>query len=82
MKKGTTTATLSRQDTSYGITTRTAVVTPAERQTHGMLHPGAAHKPHTYHTGEGSMEKLSKLTRKHKKLPIHPDREEYKQSLP
>ncbi|MQL98995.1 hypothetical protein Taro_031715, partial [Colocasia esculenta] len=71
-----------RADASFGVAMCTAVATPAERQTHKMIHLGADHKPQTHHTGEGSMEKLSKLPRKHEELPIHPDREEHKQSLP
>ncbi|MQL82351.1 hypothetical protein Taro_014818 [Colocasia esculenta] len=68
-------AVTDRVDTSSSVAMRTTVVTLVERQIHGMLHPGATHKPYTYHTEEGSMEKLSKLTRKHEKLPIHLDRE-------
>ncbi|MQM15274.1 hypothetical protein Taro_048217 [Colocasia esculenta] len=54
----------------------------ANQGMHKKARTSAAHKPHAHHTGEGSMEKLSKLTRKHEKLPIHLDREEHKQSLP
>ncbi|MQM02295.1 hypothetical protein Taro_035063 [Colocasia esculenta] len=67
---------------SSGVATHTVVATPAERQTHGMLHPRAAHKPHTYHTREGSMEKLETLSTNPEGLPIHQDQEGFKQSLP
>ncbi|MQL72672.1 hypothetical protein Taro_004999 [Colocasia esculenta] len=63
-----------RADASSGVTTCTTVATLAERQTHGILHPRAAQKPQTPPRGEGSIEKLSKLTRKHEGLPILPDR--------
>ncbi|MQM06113.1 hypothetical protein Taro_038936 [Colocasia esculenta] len=60
-------------DASSGVATRIAIVTPAKRQTHGMLHHRAAHKPHTYHTGERSMEKQEMLSTNYEGLSIHLD---------
>ncbi|MQL75184.1 hypothetical protein Taro_007551 [Colocasia esculenta] len=62
--------------------TRATPLLMSRRADHRMLHPGPPKTTRKHTHGEGSMGKALRLTTKPRGLPIHPDWEGHKKSLP